>query len=135
MKAIPLAIGTAVLLVVSATALGAFGAPGDVLAFLPGGVRPSLPEHGQAKVGIDYRYELPTHCGVEYAFFSGRWWRATPRLYEGDAKVNPPPGWGNPTEPGTMRLVSRGEARFEGDSGNTARFKPGPKGGPGTTCG
>jgi hypothetical protein len=123
------------LLAVSATALGAFRVPGDVLAFLPGGVRPALSEDDQAEIGMGYRYELPTHCGVEHAYFDDRWWTATPRLYESEARVNPPPGWGNPMEPGTMRLVSRDEARFVADSGHTARFKPRPKRGPGTTCG
>jgi hypothetical protein len=56
-------------------------------------------------------------------------------LYENKAKVNPPPGWDNPKELGTIRLLSRDEALFVGDSGNDARFVPGPKGGPGTTCG
>lgn len=128
-------IGTALVMGASAIALGALGPPSDVLAFLPGGVRPALSEDERAQIGVDYRYELSTHCGVEHAFFDGRWWTATPKLYERGAKVNPPPGWGNPMEPGTMRLVSRGEARFLGDSGNTARFKPAPKRGPRTTCG
>ncbi len=135
MRAITRGVGTALLLGVGASALGAFGAPRDVLSLLPGGVRPALAEDDQAEIGIDYRHDLPTHCGVEYAFFSGRWWTATPKLYENKAKVNPPPGWDNPKEMGTMRLVSRDEALFVGDSGKTARFVPGPKGGPGTTCG
>ena len=135
MRAIALGLGIALLVGIGATALGAFGAPRDVLALLPGGVRPALAEDDPAEIGMDYRYRLPTHCGVEYAFFSGRWWTATPQLYENEAKVNPPPGWDNPTEPGTMRLVSRDEASFVGDSGDTARFVPGPLGGPGTICG
>jgi hypothetical protein len=135
MRAIALGVGTALLLGVGAGALGAFGAPRDVLALLPGGVRPALAEDDRAEIGVDYRYELPTHCGVEYAFFNGRWWTATPMLYENKAKVSPPPGWDNPKELGTMHLVSRDEALFVGDSGNAARFVPGPKGGPGTTCG
>jgi hypothetical protein len=88
MRAIALGIGTTLLLGV-ASALGAFGAPRDVLALLPGGVRPALAEDDRAEIGVDYRYELPTHCGVEYAFFSGRWWTATPKVYENKARVNP----------------------------------------------
>jgi hypothetical protein len=135
MRALALGVGAALLLGVGGTALGAFGAPRDVLALLPGGVHPALGPDERAEIGVDYRFELPTHCGVEYAFFSGRWWTATPKLYENGAEVDPPPGWDNPTEPGTMRLVSRNEALFVGDSGNIARFMPGPNGGPGTKCG
>ncbi len=72
MRAITRGVGTALLLGVGASALGAFGAPRDVLSLLPGGVRPALAEDDQAEIGIDYRHDLPTHCGVEYAFFSGR---------------------------------------------------------------
>ena len=135
MRATVFGVGAALLLGVAAIASGAFGPPRDVLALLPGGVRPALAENELAEIGLDYRYELPTHCGVEYAYFSGRWWTAAPKLYESAARLNPPLGWGDPMEPGTMRLVAQDEALFVGDSGPDALFQAGPRGGPGTTCG
>jgi hypothetical protein len=78
MRAIALGVGTALLLGVGASALGAFGAPRDVLALLPGGVRPAMAEDDRAEIGVDYRYELPTHCGVDYAFFMSMATRKSP---------------------------------------------------------
>ena len=77
-----------------------------------------------AKLGVDYRYELLTHCGIEYAIFDRRTWLA--RQPFDDAEPNPPPGWGNPTQVGVMRLLARDLAEFRADGGLSARFEPAP---------
>ncbi len=76
-----------------------------------------------AEIGIRYSHQLYTHCGIRYADFDGRMWLADPIL--GDA--NPPPGWGNPFDPGTMELVSRDRALFLSHSGERAFFVPAPE--------
>jgi hypothetical protein len=66
--------------------------------------------------GVTYRFELLTHCGIEWAYFDGRYWVPRP-------KVDVPSHWAN-IEPGTMVLERRGEAIFEADKGGGARFVP-----------
>ena len=76
-----------------------------------------------AEIGVRYRHTLYTHCGVRYANFDGRRWLADPVLGE----ANPPPGWGNPSDPGTMELVSQDRALFLSFSGERAFFIPAPE--------
>ena len=76
-----------------------------------------------------------THCGVLWTYFNGRWWEASPPLVRDNG--SPPRGWGNPTDTGTIEMVSEGLARFTGGSGQTAEFKPLPveiQGSPGRRC-
>lgn len=68
--------------------------------------------------GVAYRYELLTHCGVEWAYLDGRYWIAAPR-------IKPPPDW-SPIESGTVTLLDEQQARFESDSGGKALFRPAP---------
>lgn len=75
---------------------------------------------GGVEDGVPYRFELLTHCGVEWAYFDGRYWVPRP-------KVDPESDW-TPIERGTMTLVRRGEALFEGGSHGEARFVPAPTG-------
>jgi len=69
-----------------------------------------------------YPFKLFTHCGILGAYFDGRFWRAQPSLTDGSG--NPPRGWGNPYEIGTIKLVSREVADFRSEAGR-ARFVPG----------
>jgi hypothetical protein len=68
--------------------------------------------------GAAYRFDLLVHCGIEWAYFDGRYWVAAPR-------IDPPADW-NPIEHGTMTLRGE-EAVFEGDAAE-ARFAPAPAG-------
>ena len=77
-----------------------------------------LPCVAGAEVGRAYRFNLLTHCGIEWAYFDGRYWVPRPR-------VGPPSNWAN-IEPGTMTLESRDEAVFAADVGGGARFAPAP---------
>jgi hypothetical protein len=66
----------------------------------------ALPAPTYAAIGRAYRYNLPVRCGIDYAFFAGRWWQADKPL--------PAPGDtdGYPYAYGTMTLVSPGQAKF-----------------------
>jgi hypothetical protein len=76
------------------------------------------------KEGTVYSFQLLTHCGIEYAYLDGRFWLANPRL--GDRAGNPPPGWGNPVDEGTVVLASADVAVFTNESGHQMRFQPAP---------
>ena len=55
-------------------------------------------------------YNLYTHCGIDYAQVGNRYYEATPPLSDGSG--NPPPGWGNPYQPGTLTVISPTQAVF-----------------------
>lgn len=79
-----------------------------------------FPEGPGAYTGQSYPYRLYTHCGVDFIAFSGRWWRAEQALSDGNG--NPPAGWGNPFQEGTMLVEAPDKAVFTGDNGETVRF-------------
>ena len=55
-------------------------------------------------------YNLYTHCGIDYAQVGNRYYEATPPLSDGSG--NPPPGWGNPYQPGILTVISPTQAVF-----------------------
>jgi hypothetical protein len=74
--------------------------------------------------GVAYPYELRTHCGIADTFFDGRFWVADPPLDDGSH--NPPRGWDNPTQEGTISLLAADRAQFRSDRDLVARFRPAP---------
>ena len=76
-------------------------------------------------------YNLYTHCGIDYAQVGNRYYEATPPLSDGSG--NPPPGWGNPYQPGTMTVISATQAVFTDKAGHRVVFTLVPSGGPGRT--
>lgn len=72
-------------------------------------------------------YRLYTHCGIQWARIDGTFWRATPPLSDGSG--NPPRGWGNPFQQGTLFFRSRTRAEFTTSAGSvvfkwTGRTQP-----------
>lgn len=84
------------------------------------------PDAGLAEIGVRYKHNLYTHCGIRYANFDGRRWLADPILTNNEG-VSPPPGWGNPSDPGTMELLTKDRAMFLSHSGVQAFFEPAPE--------
>jgi hypothetical protein len=78
-----------------------------------------VPCTSAAAPGVSYRFNLLTHCGIEWAYFDGRYW--VPR-----AQVDPPSHWAN-IEAGTMVRERNDVAVFEADKGGGASFAPAPK--------
>ena len=76
-------------------------------------------------------YDLYTHCGIDYARVGNRYYEATPPLSDGSG--NPPPGWGNPYQPGTLTVISPTQAVFTDKAGHRVVFTLVPSGGPGRT--
>jgi hypothetical protein len=79
-------------------------------------LRPIATGAESAARGRPYWHTLYTHCGIVGTRFAGSDWVAEPALTDGNG--NPPPGWRNPGQAGTMTLVSRDEARFESRDGD-----------------
>jgi hypothetical protein len=76
-------------------------------------------------------YNLYTHCGIDYVQVGNRYYEATPPLSDGSG--NPPPGWGNPYQPGTLTVISPTRAVFTDKAGHRVVFTLVPPGGPGRT--
>ena len=75
-----------------------------------------LPCTGGVEVGVSYPFNLLTHCGIEWAYFGGRYWVPEP-------KAEAPSDWAS-IEAGTMVLERAGVAIFEANEGGGARFVP-----------
>jgi hypothetical protein len=87
----------------------------------------------EAVLGVAYPFRLFVHCGVLGTRFGGRDWDADPPLTDGSG--NPPPGWDENTEEGTMTLVAANRAVFRSASGNkVAVFVPRRPGAPDPTA-
>jgi hypothetical protein len=76
-------------------------------------------------------YNLYTHCGIDYVQVGNRYYEAAPPLSDGSG--NPPPGWGNPYQPGTLTVISPTQAVFTDKAGHRVVFTLVPPGGPGRT--
>lgn len=72
-------------------------------------------------------FALYTHCGIEWAKIGGTFWRAKRLLSDGSG--NPPVGWGNPFQEGTLAFISPTTARLDSSAGSvtferTSRKRP-----------
>jgi hypothetical protein len=77
--------------------------------------------------GRSVRYNLYTHCGVSEARLGSQYYVAVHPLSDGAG--NPPAGWDNPYDAGTMTLVSATQAVFSDGAGHSVvfRVRPGAK--------
>jgi hypothetical protein len=69
-----------------------------------------------ARAGVEYPAAILSHCGVEWAYFDGRYWLADPRQSEGANELH-----------GVMSFVD-GETRvrFDVEDGRRYEFEPAP---------
>lgn len=67
-----------------------------------------------------FPYSLYTHCGITEAKIAGRWYAADTPLSDGND--NPPPGWGNPYQPGIITIRSATQAVFTDSAGHHVTF-------------
>jgi hypothetical protein len=61
-------------------------------------------------------HRLYTHCGIQWARIDGTFWRAT--RPQSDGYGNPPRGWSNPFQTGTLVFRSRTTAEFSSSAGS-----------------
>jgi len=104
------------------SAVGRVDAPGSMspAPASPSGTAADSAEALAGVPGAPVPYVLHTHCGIRGADIGGVWFAADPPLVE--AGGNPPAGWGNPDQPGTITLLSATEAVFADDLGHEVRF-------------
>jgi hypothetical protein len=74
-----------------------------------------------AAAGPARPYQLYTHCGIDEARIGSRYFEAVHPLSDGQG--NPPPGWGNPYQQGTMTLLSPARAVFRDHAGHQVEFR------------
>jgi hypothetical protein len=67
----------------------------------------------RARLEVDYRVRIHTHCGVHSAYLDGRWWRVEPAQPEGANWLA-----------GTARLLSDDALDFRSDDGRRYAFAP-----------
>lgn len=79
---------------------------------------------GEATTAAGMPYSLYTHCGVYEARIGDTYYLADEPLDDGQG--NPPPGWGNPFQDGTMTFPSRSVAIFSDRLGHVVRFHARP---------
>jgi hypothetical protein len=91
------------------------------LAEAPAGPGAVLAAPPSPQVGDTYPVDLLTHCGVVGTDIGGAWFAAEVPLVDGPG--NPPPGWDNPYQRGTLTLLAADEAVFRDDSGHEVRFR------------
>jgi hypothetical protein len=112
--------GELVVVVLATTALGACGTGSAINAGTvagPSGSGPSATTAAQP-------YRLYTHCGIDEARIGNRYFEAVHPLSDGHG--NPPAGWGNPFQRGTMTLLSASAAIFRDDAGHHVLFRVRP---------
>lgn len=68
---------------------------------------------------IIVEFDLYTHCGIYELTYDNKWYvRDGGRL---DDNGNPPPGWGNPTQKGSLRII-KNRATFSDPQGHHEAF-------------
>ncbi len=77
-------------------------------------------------------FTVYTHCGVENVRIDGRWWHATPPLYN-KSRSGPPTGWGDPHQEGALTMESADRAVFMA-LGQEIVFVPAPDNEPVRMC-
>ena len=112
--------------VAAGVAAGTVVACGSSASGIPAGPASAKPAVTRAATPKRVPYDLYTHCGIYYARIGNRYYAAARPLSDGSG--NPPPGWGNPYQAGTMTLVSPTEAVFTDKAGHRVVFDMKPPG-------
>jgi hypothetical protein len=86
----------------------------------PSPVAAPTPQAARTTAPRPVPYNLYTHCGIDYVQVGNRYYEATPPLSDGSG--NPPPGWGNPYQPGTLTVISPTQVVFTDKAGHRVMF-------------
>lgn len=82
------------------------------------------PASSSGPLSAEVPYSLYTHCGISEARIGATFYVADTPLDDGSG--NPPAGWGNPYQAGTMRTPSPSVAIFRDDLGHVVHFHARP---------
>jgi hypothetical protein len=83
---------------------------------------PDAPCGPGVAVGSHWTYEIYTHCGIQWIYLDGRFWRPDPVMPD----FNPPEGWGNPVDEGVLTLEDAERALYLSQGGDQVVFVPAP---------
>jgi hypothetical protein len=113
----PPVAGAVAAVVLAAIVLAACGSGPAAHVTTPARPSPAI----TAAPGPPQPYQLYTHCGIDEARIGNRYFEAVHPLSDGQG--NPPPGWGNPSQQGTMTLLSPAKAVFRDSAGHQVQFR------------
>lgn len=118
-----LAGALAIVILIGGSMVGLFG-PSRGPDLLPPGAAsgPSSPASAAASATASSRgrpFSLYTHCGLDWSpiEIDGSFWQATGPGPLSDGQNNPPPGFGNPSDQGTLTLLDDRHATFVSSRG------------------
>lgn len=140
-RALLVAIAVVTLVVVAAiiyemASTGALSLPPQVGSLAPqplgNGLFRYFPRSGKASVGVSYQFQLYTHCGLDWPLamdFDGSFWDPIGPGPASDGNGNPPVGFGNPIDRGTVTLISPTLAHYRSSTGTMMQWRrhPGPQ--------
>jgi hypothetical protein len=115
---------------------GALPLPPQVGAVAPqplgNGLSRYFPRSGRASLGVSYQFQLYTHCGLDWPQamdFDGSFWDPIGPGPASDGNGNPPVGFGNPIDRGTITLISPALAQYRSSNGTVMQWRrhPGPQ--------
>ena len=97
---------------------------------LGNGLSRYFPRSGRARPGVKYQFRLYTHCGLDWPLamdFDGSFW--DPMGVASDGYGNPPLGYGNPIDQGTITLISPTLTQYRSSTGTVMQWSrhPGPQ--------
>jgi hypothetical protein len=95
-----------------------------------------FPRSGRASPGVSYQFRLYTHCGLDWPLamdFDGSFWAPIGPGPFSDGSGNPPAGFGNPVDQGTITLISPTLTQYRSSNGTVMQWSrhPGPQISPG----
>ncbi len=99
---------------------------------LGNGLSRSFPRSERASLGVSYQFQLYTHCGLDWPQtmdFDGSFWDPIGPAPPSDGFGNPPAGFGNPIDCGTITLISPTLAQYRSSTGTVMQWRrhPGPQ--------
>ena len=124
-----LALVLAVAIIVEVTSSGVRSLPPPVASVAPqplgNGLSRYFPRSGRASLGVSYQFRLYTHCGLDWPTamdFDGSFWDPVSPRPTSDGNGNPPAGYGNPYDHGTITLISPTRAHYRGSTGIVSQW-------------
>jgi len=123
------ALAAAVIAEIASSGVRSLPAPVSAIAPQPlgNGLSRYFPRSGRAGVGVSYRFELYTHCGLDWPLamdFDGSFW--DPLGPASDGYGNPPAGYGNPFDQGTITLISPTRTQYRSSTGLVMQWRRHP---------
>jgi hypothetical protein len=124
-----LAVVLAVAIIVEIRSAGVRSLPAPVGSVTPqplgNGQFRFYPQSGHADLGVVYRFQLYTHCGLEAPTamdFDGSFWDPVGARPTSSGGGNPPAGYGNPIDLGTITLISPTRAQYRSRTGTVSQW-------------